>query len=62
MQNWFQYSVGGGRLKPLQFLAKQLTLSQTGPDYTHHSTTSPHGLSDLATGLDWACFFLKKNT
>ena len=35
-----------------QFLAKQLTLSQPGgTDYAHHSTMSPPGLSDLATGL-----------
>ena len=36
-----------------QFLAKQLTLSQPGgTDYAHHSTMSPPGFSDLATGLD----------
>ena len=42
---------GWGAIAP-QFLAKQLTLSQPGgADYTHHSTTSPPGFSDLATGL-----------
>ena len=31
---------------------QQLTLSQPGgTDYAHHSTMSPPGLSDLATGL-----------
>ena len=35
-----------------QFLAEQLTLSQPGgADYAHHSITSPHGFSDLATAL-----------
>ena len=34
------------------FLANQLTLSQPrGANYAHHSTTSPPGFSDLATGL-----------
>ena len=39
--------------KKLQkFLTDQLTLSQLGgADYAHHSTTSPPGFSDLATGL-----------
>ena len=38
---------------PSQFLAKQLTLSQPGgTDYVHHSTMSPPGFSDLATGLE----------
>ena len=26
-------------------------ISTKGADYTHHSTTSPPGISDLATGL-----------
>ena len=35
-----------------EFLTDQLTLSQPGgADYAHHSTTSPPGFSDLATGL-----------
>ena len=36
-----------------QFLTDQLTLSQPGggADYAHHSTISPPGISDLATGL-----------
>ena len=27
-------------------------ISTRGADYTHHSTTSPPGISDLATGLN----------
>ena len=35
-----------------QILANQLTLSQPGgTDYAHHSTMSPPGFLDLATGL-----------
>ena len=42
-----------GGLQPPQFLTDQLTLSQPGgADYAHHSTTSPPGFSDLATGLE----------
>ena len=43
---------GAWGLQPPQFLTDQLTLSQPGgADYAHHSTTSPPGFSDLATGL-----------
>ena len=42
---------GWGGFSP-QFLAEQVTLSQPGgADYAHHSTTSPPGVSDLATAL-----------
>ena len=41
-----------GRALDPPVLAKQLTLSQPGgTDYAHHSTMSPPGFSDLATGL-----------
>ena len=42
----------GGGLQPPQYLTDQLTLSQPGgADYARHSTNSPPGFSDLATGL-----------
>ena len=42
----------GAKAPPPQFLAEQLTLSQPGGQYAHHSTTSPlPGFSDLATAL-----------
>ena len=39
---------GLGGCSPSQFLAEQLTLSQTGgADYAHHSTTSPPDIQTL---------------
>ena len=57
MQNWqdstYVPGLSPGGLQPPQYLTDQLTLSQPGggADYAHHSTISPPGFSDLATGL-----------
>ena len=41
----------GGALAPPVFGQTVNPISTRGADYTHHSTTSPPGISDLATGL-----------
>ena len=41
----------GGALAPPVFGQTVNPISTRGADYTHHSTTSPSGISDLATGL-----------
>ena len=41
----------GGALAPPVFGQTVNPISTRGADYTYHSTTSPPGISDLATGL-----------
>ena len=41
----------GGAIAPPVFGQTVNPISTKGADYTHHSTTSPPGISDLATGL-----------
>ena len=46
----------GGALAPPVFVQTVNPISTRGADYTHHSTTSPPGFSDLATGLSHTAY------
>ena len=48
----------GGALAPPVFGQTVNPISTRGADCTHHSTTSPPGFSDLATGLLFSTKFL----
>ena len=45
----------GGALAPPVFGQSVNPISTRGANYAHHSTTSPPGFSDLATGLGLDC-------